>query len=60
MLFSLTKQGFADLPMVANPLKFSQTPIEYLKPPPQLNEDHADIISQLPSDSDPANIADGG
>ncbi len=44
MQFDLTHQQLGAVPQVGNPVKFSQTPIEYHKPPPLLGEDTQDIL----------------
>lgn len=41
MQFDLPHPHLGSVPMVANPLKFSKTPIEYHKAPPTLGEDSA-------------------
>ncbi|MDQ7049933.1 MAG: CaiB/BaiF CoA-transferase family protein [Enterobacterales bacterium] len=45
MQFDLMHQQLGAVPQVANPVKFSQTPIEYNKPPPLLGEDTHSILS---------------
>uniref|UniRef100_UPI0019D2273C CoA transferase n=1 Tax=Xanthomonas vesicatoria TaxID=56460 RepID=UPI0019D2273C len=36
-----------DVPGVANPIKYSKTPLEYCKPPPKLGEDTDQILHDL-------------
>jgi crotonobetainyl-CoA:carnitine CoA-transferase CaiB-like acyl-CoA transferase len=36
-----------NVPMVANPIKFSKTPIEYHKPPPLLGQDTNAVMQSL-------------
>lgn len=44
--FDLPHALSGSLPMVANPLQFSRTPIEYELPPPLLGADTWDVLSQ--------------
>lgn len=47
MQFELAHPQGVEVPMVANPLKFSQTPIEYHKAPPLLGEDTDAVLQEL-------------
>jgi crotonobetainyl-CoA:carnitine CoA-transferase CaiB-like acyl-CoA transferase len=47
MQFALDHPSAGSVPMVANPLKFSQTPIEYHKAPPLLGEDTQAVLTGL-------------
>ncbi len=44
--FDLSHPQAGSVPMVANPLKFSGTPIEYDRPPPRLGADTVEVLSQ--------------
>ncbi len=44
--FDLPHELSGSVPMVANPLKFSCTPIEYDRPPPLLGADTREVLSQ--------------
>ena len=43
---------FGEIPMVANPVKFSKTPIDYNRPPPILGADTKAILKRLGIDED--------
>ncbi|XQW83557.1 CaiB/BaiF CoA transferase family protein [Thalassotalea piscium] len=47
MSFNLTHPDVGDIPQVANPVKFSQTPIEYENAPPTLGQHTDEILSKL-------------
>lgn len=47
MQFDMNHQQFGTMPLVANPLKFSKTPVDYHKAPPLLGEDTEAVLSQL-------------
>ncbi len=47
MQFDLHHPSAGTVPMVANPVKFSQTPIEYHKAPPTLGEDTEAVLAGL-------------
>mgnify|MGYP000477630317 CR=1 FL=1 len=47
MSFNLTHPEVGNIPQVANPVKFSQTPIEYKNPPPTLGQHTKEILEQL-------------
>ncbi len=44
--FSLEHPVLGDMPQVANPVKFSKTPIRYYKPAPTLGEDTSQVLHQ--------------
>ncbi|WP_286267214.1 CaiB/BaiF CoA transferase family protein [Thalassotalea atypica] len=47
MSFDLDHPEIGAIPQVANPVKFSETPIEYKNAPPTLGQHTADILSKL-------------
>lgn len=47
MQFELPHPSCGTVPMVANPVKFSKTPVEYNKAPPLLGEDTDEILKKL-------------
>jgi crotonobetainyl-CoA:carnitine CoA-transferase CaiB-like acyl-CoA transferase len=47
MQFNMSHTSGTDVPMVANPLKFSLTPVQYHKAPPTLGEDTEALLSDL-------------
>ena len=47
MSFNLTHPTLGDVPQVANPVKFSQTPIVYTDAPPILGEHTDAVLSKL-------------
>ena len=46
MQFSLPHPNFGDLPQVANPVKFSQTPIVYRSAPPSIGQDTEQVLDK--------------
>ena len=47
MQFDMPHEVYGEVPMVANPVKFSQTPIDYHKPPPALGADTKTLLASL-------------
>lgn len=47
MQFELDHLSAGKVPMVANPVKFSKTPVEYHKAPPELGADTARVLAEL-------------
>jgi crotonobetainyl-CoA:carnitine CoA-transferase CaiB-like acyl-CoA transferase len=47
MALRIKRQDGVDTPTVANPVRFSATPVEYRKAAPKLGEDTADVLSEL-------------
>jgi crotonobetainyl-CoA:carnitine CoA-transferase CaiB-like acyl-CoA transferase len=45
-LFSLNHPQMGDMPQVANPVKFSKTPINYVKTAPSLGEDTKEVLQK--------------
>jgi len=35
------------IPMIGSPLRLEQTPVRYLRPPPQLDQHHEEILREL-------------
>ena len=52
MQFDFKDEIFGNIPMVANPVKFSQTPIDYQRPPPILGADTKAILARLGIDDE--------
>lgn len=52
MQFDFKDDVFGEIPMVANPVKFSQTPIDYQRPPPILGADTKAILERLGIDDE--------
>ena len=52
MQFDFKNETFGEIPMVANPVKFSKTPIDYNRPPPILGADTKAILKRLGIDED--------
>ncbi len=50
------------LPVFANPIKYSETPVEYRRPPPRLGADTRDVLTDLlgMSEADIAALEQGG
>jgi formyl-CoA transferase len=47
MLVTMEHPTIGELPLVGSPLKFSQTPVEYRRPPPRLGEHTEDILREV-------------
>jgi formyl-CoA transferase len=47
MVFSMEHAMGAPVPQIANPIKFSRTVIEYLRPPPMLGEHTAEVLASI-------------
>lgn len=47
MSFNLTHPDVGEIPQVANPVKFSQTPIEYNQAPPTLGQHTDEVLAKL-------------
>jgi crotonobetainyl-CoA:carnitine CoA-transferase CaiB-like acyl-CoA transferase len=57
MLFSMEHAACGPIPQVANPIRFSETPIRYGSPPPVLGQHSDEVLSDILGLS-PADIAD--
>jgi formyl-CoA transferase len=47
MVFSMQHGMGVSVPQIANPIKFSRTGIDYLRPPPMLGEHTAEILASV-------------
>jgi formyl-CoA transferase len=47
MVFSMEHGMGGSVPQIANPIKFSRTGIDYLRPPPMLGEHTAEILASV-------------
>jgi crotonobetainyl-CoA:carnitine CoA-transferase CaiB-like acyl-CoA transferase len=58
----LTRDDGVQVPGVANPIQFSQTPVEYEKAPPKLGDGTVSVLAKLLglSDSEIAALKDSG
>ena len=47
MLIEMEHSTIGNLPLVGSPLKFSETPVEYRRPPPRLGEHTQEVLKEL-------------
>ena len=47
MQISMQHPKYGTMPLVANPIRLSETPVQYKRPPPALGEHTAEVLDRL-------------